>query len=154
MVRFLDDVGEVVRLPSEVCQVVSLVPSLTEAWVFSCPEKPVAATDWCTHPADLVVARMGGRKSPDVGAFGALAPDLVVANAEENRQVDFDLLRGYGIPVRVTDIRTATRRWPRPTVNLWNADHFVSRLQSVLLGPSRSAEHSTESVVQRCAGVL
>ena len=65
MVRFVDDVGAEVPLPKEVLRVVSLVPSLTEALVFSHPEKLVAAADWCTHPADLVVARVGGMKTPD-----------------------------------------------------------------------------------------
>jgi len=83
-----------------------LVPSLTEALALGCPEKLVAATDWCTHPADLVVARVRGTKNPDLEAIRALAPDLVVANAEENREVDLDVLRGQGIPVWVTDIRT------------------------------------------------
>ena len=65
-----------------------------------------AATDWCTHPADLVVARVRGTKNPDWEAIGALAPHLVVADAEENRQVDLDVLRAQGIAVWVTDIRT------------------------------------------------
>src|SRR5664280_2201130 len=98
--------GAVVPLRGEVSRIVSLVPSLTEALALSCRKKLVAATDWCTHPADLVVARVGGTKNPDVGAIRALAPDLVVANAEENRQVDLELLRGQGISVWVTDIRT------------------------------------------------
>jgi ABC-type Fe3+-hydroxamate transport system substrate-binding protein len=106
MAGFRDDVGVPVSLPGEVCRIVSLVPSLTEALALSTPGKLVAATDWCTHPADLVVARVGGTKNPDVGAIGALAPDLVVANAEENRQVDLDVLRAQGIAVWVTDIRT------------------------------------------------
>ena len=106
MVGFVDDVGAVVPLRGEVSRIVSLVPSLTEALALSCRKKLVAATDWCTHPADLVVARVGGTKNPDVGAIRALAPDLVVANAEENRQVDLELLRGQGISVWVTDIRT------------------------------------------------
>jgi ABC-type Fe3+-hydroxamate transport system substrate-binding protein len=106
MVRPVDDVGAVVPLQGEVSRIVSLVPSLTEALAWSCAEKLVAATDWCTHPADLDVARVRGTKNPDLEAVGALAPDLVVANAEENRQVDLDLLRAMGIPVWVTDIRT------------------------------------------------
>ena len=106
MVRFVDDVGAEVPLPNEVSRIVSLVPSLTEALAFSHPEKLVAATDWRTHPADLDVARVRGTKNPDLEAIGALAPDLVVANAEENRRVDLDVLRGQGIPVWVTDIRT------------------------------------------------
>jgi ABC-type Fe3+-hydroxamate transport system substrate-binding protein len=106
MVGFVDDAGAAVPMPGEVCRIVSLVPSLTEALAFSCPGKLVAATDWCTHPADLVVARVRGTKNPDLEAIGALAPDLVVANAEENRRVDLDALRGQGIAVWVTDIRT------------------------------------------------
>ena len=93
-------------MPGEVSRIVSLVPSLTEALAFSCPEKLLAATDWCTHPADLVVTRVRGTKNPDLDAIRALVPDLVVANAEENRQVDLDALRARGIPLWVTDIRT------------------------------------------------
>jgi len=106
MVGFVDDLGAAVPLPREVSRIVSLVPSLTEALALSCPEQLVGATDWCTHPADLTVTRVRGTKNPDLAAIGALAPDLVVANAEENRQVDLDALREKGIPVWVTDIRT------------------------------------------------
>lgn len=106
MVGFLDDEGAAVPIRGEVSRIVSLVPSLTEALAVSCPEKLLGATDWCIHPADLVVTRVRGTKNPDLEAVRALAPDLVVANAEENRQVDLDLLRGLGIPVWVTDIRT------------------------------------------------
>jgi len=103
---FEDDLGAAVPLPSRVSRIVSLVPSLTEALAFSCPEKLFAATDWCTRPVDLVVTRVRGTKNPDLEAVESLAPDLVVANAEENRQVDLDELRGRGIPVWVTDIRS------------------------------------------------
>jgi ABC-type Fe3+-hydroxamate transport system substrate-binding protein len=106
MVGFVDDEGAAVPIRGVASRIVSLVPSLTEALAFSCPEKLVGATDWCTYPADLAVARVRGTKNPDLEAIRALAPDLVVANAEENRQVDLDLLRGQGIPVWVTDIRT------------------------------------------------
>jgi ABC-type Fe3+-hydroxamate transport system substrate-binding protein len=106
MVRLVDDAGAAVPLPREVSRIVSLVPSLTEALAVSCPEKLLAATDWCTHPVDLVVTRVRGTKNPDLEAIAALAPDLVVANAEENRAVDLDALRAQGIPLWVTDIRT------------------------------------------------
>lgn len=101
----LDDVGaEVARGP--VRRVVSLVPSLTEAIAASAPGLLVGATAWCTHPPDLDVERIGGTKNPDVAATTALAPDLVVANEEENRLPDLDALRAAGIPVWVTRIRT------------------------------------------------
>uniref|UniRef100_A0AAU2W0C0 Helical backbone metal receptor n=1 Tax=Streptomyces sp. NBC_00008 TaxID=2903610 RepID=A0AAU2W0C0_9ACTN len=87
-------------------RVVSLVPSLTEAVAGSGPGLLVGATDWCTHPAGLRVARVGGTKNPDVPAILALRPDLVVANEEENREPDLAALRDAGTEVLVTTVRT------------------------------------------------
>ena len=102
----LDDLGAPVPVPERVCRVVSLVPSLTEALAASCPHLLVGATDWCTHPAGLDVARVRGTKNPDLDAIAALAPDLVVANMEENRELDVRRLRERGVPVWVTRIET------------------------------------------------
>src|SRR6187431_708023 len=101
-----DDEGRPVPVPHRVDRVVSIVPSLTEAIATTAPGLLVGATDWCTHPADLSVTRVRGTKNPDVAAIVALAPDLVVANQEENRPDDLDALRAAGVPVYVTDIRT------------------------------------------------
>ncbi|MFU8871560.1 helical backbone metal receptor [Micromonospora sp. SL4-19] len=87
-------------------RVVSLVPSLTEAVALTRPEVLVGATDWCTHPAGLDVARVGGSKYPDLDRVLALRPDLVLLNEEENRLADADALRAAGVPVRVTFPRT------------------------------------------------
>ncbi|MFJ1545517.1 helical backbone metal receptor [Streptomyces sp. NPDC088246] len=87
-------------------RVVSLVPSLTEAVAVTAPGLLVGVTDWCTHPAGLTAARIGGTKNPDVAAAVALRPDLVVANEEENREPDLAALRAAGIEVLVTGIRT------------------------------------------------
>ncbi|HET6856691.1 MAG TPA: helical backbone metal receptor [Streptomyces sp.] len=86
-------------------RVVSLVPSLTEAVAVSAPGLLVGATDWCSHPADLDVVRIGGTKNPDVEAIVRLAPDLVLANEEENREPDLDGLRQAGLTVMVTVVR-------------------------------------------------
>jgi ABC-type Fe3+-hydroxamate transport system substrate-binding protein len=102
----VDDLGLDVAVPGSVTRVVSLVPSLTEAVAATAPGLLVGATDWCTHPGDLDVTRIRGTKNPDVDAIVALRPDLVVANQEENRLPDLDALRGAGIAVYVTDIRT------------------------------------------------
>ncbi len=80
----------------------SLVPSLTESIAASAPGLLVGATSWCTHPPDLDVTRVRGTKNPDLQAILDLAPDLVVANQEENRAVDVAALEGAGIPVWVT----------------------------------------------------
>ncbi|MEU6825114.1 helical backbone metal receptor [Streptomyces atriruber] len=87
-------------------RVVSLVPSLTEAIAVGAPGTLVGATDWCSHPAGLDVTRVGGTKNPDVPRVVALAPDLVVANEEENREPDLAALRAAGIEVLVTEVRT------------------------------------------------
>ncbi|MGW1004662.1 helical backbone metal receptor [Streptomyces sp. NPDC002520] len=87
-------------------RVVSLVPSLTEAVAVSLPGGLVGATDWCGHPADLEVTRIGGTKNPRVDRIIALAPDLVIANEEENRAPDLDALRAAGLEVLVTEVRT------------------------------------------------
>lgn len=97
-----DDLGHEVALPDAPARVVSLVPSLTEALAASCPEKLVGATDWCTHPADLDVTRVRGTKNPDLDKIRGLAPDLVIANMEENRELDVRRLRESGIAVWVT----------------------------------------------------
>jgi len=95
-----------VLLPRPPRRIVSLVPSLTEALAVTVPDRLVGATDWCTHPVGLDVPRVRGTKNPDRAAVAALAPDLVVANREENRQLDVERLRAAGIPVWVTVIES------------------------------------------------
>jgi ABC-type Fe3+-hydroxamate transport system substrate-binding protein len=87
-------------------RVVSLVPSITEALAGARPEALVGATDWCTHPADLDVTRVRGTKNPDLATVRALRPDVVVANKEENRELDVRRLRDAGVRVEVTEIYT------------------------------------------------
>jgi ABC-type Fe3+-hydroxamate transport system substrate-binding protein len=96
-----DDLGTPVD-PGEVRRVVSLVPSLTESLAATAPELLAGATDFCTHPAGLDVPRVGGSKYPDLDRVRELAPDLVLANAEENQLADVEALRADGIAVWVT----------------------------------------------------
>ncbi len=100
----LDDLGTPVPLAGLPRRVVSLVPSLTESVADT--GLLVGATDWCTHPADLDVTRVRGTKNPDVAAIVDLAPDLVLANREENRELDVRRLRAAGVPVWVTVIES------------------------------------------------
>ncbi|MEU8683320.1 helical backbone metal receptor [Streptomyces sp. NPDC048611] len=92
-------------------RVVSLVPSLTEAVAECAPDLLVGVTDWCSHPAGLGAARIGGTKNPDVAGIVALAPDLVIANEEENRPQDLAALRAAGPDVLVTEVRTLDQAW-------------------------------------------
>ena len=103
----LDDLGHPVPVTGPAQRVVSLVPSLTEAVAATRREALVGATDWCTHPADLEdVRRVRGTKNPDVRRIIELRPDLVIANQEENRELDVRRLREAGILVWVTVIET------------------------------------------------
>ena len=90
-------------------RVVSLVPSITEALASVRREAVVGATDWCTHPADLdetLEARVRGTKNPNLDTIRQLRPDVVIANREENRELDVRRLRESGIRVEVTQIET------------------------------------------------
>jgi ABC-type Fe3+-hydroxamate transport system substrate-binding protein len=98
----VDDLGREVAVPDSVRRVVSLVPSLTESVAATAADLLVGATDWCTHPPELDVPRIGGTKNPRVDDIVALQPDLVVANDEENRAPDLEALAERGVPVWVT----------------------------------------------------
>ena len=99
-----DDLGVNLEFTARPSRVVSLVPSLTESIATTVPDILVGATDYCTHPSTLdSVVRVGGSKYPKLDAVLAARPDLVVANAEENREEDVVRLRANGIPVWVTE---------------------------------------------------
>jgi ABC-type Fe3+-hydroxamate transport system substrate-binding protein len=102
----MDDLGMPVAVPETVRRIVSLVPSLTESVAATVPEALVGATDWCSHPADLDVTRVRGTKNPDLETIKKLRPDVVLANAEENRPADLEALRAAGVAVWVTRIET------------------------------------------------
>jgi len=90
-------------------RIVSLVPSLSEALhVLGLGDRIVGVTDYCVHPADAFegVARVGGTKDADVDAIESVAPDLVIANEEENTVRVVRKLAERGLDVWVTYPRT------------------------------------------------
>jgi ABC-type Fe3+-hydroxamate transport system substrate-binding protein len=105
MPHVVDARGRSVILPDRVRRVVSLVPSLTEWLVLAgVGDRLVGVTDWCVEPAGVVadLAKVRGTKNPDLDAIRRLEPDLVVANAEENRKLDVERLEADGLAVFVT----------------------------------------------------
>jgi len=82
-------------------RIVSLVPSVTET-LSSWDRTPVACTRFCER-TDL--ESVGGTKNPDVDRIVALAPDVVVVDAEENRREDYESLLDRGLSVHVLHVR-------------------------------------------------
>ena len=108
MSTITDGMGRKLRLEHPPRRVVSLVPSLTETLAsFGADPRLVGVTRFCTEPADVVrpLRKVGGTKNPDLDLIRTLAPDLVLANREENREEDVEALRAEGIPVYVGDVR-------------------------------------------------
>jgi ABC-type Fe3+-hydroxamate transport system substrate-binding protein len=90
-------------------RVVSLVPSVTESlFDLNLGERLVGVTGYCIRPADGVerLSKVGGTKNVDVQVIIELAPDLVIANQEENRREDVEALQAAGIPVWITFPKT------------------------------------------------
>jgi ABC-type Fe3+-hydroxamate transport system substrate-binding protein len=138
----LDDLGAPVQVDGVAERVVSLVPSLTEAIAATRPGALVAATDWCTRPADLDVLRIRGTKNPDWRAIVDLRPDIVIANREENRELDVRRLRAAGVPVWVTGIESVAgslvsmRRMFERAVG-WPAPAWLGEAERVWAAPPR-----------------
>ena len=108
-VQVIDDLGFKVDLESPPGRIVSLVPSWTETlFALGLGERVVGVTKFCVAPAERVesLRKVGGTKNPDLRTIATLAPDLVIANAEENRREDVERMRSQRFPVLVTYPRT------------------------------------------------
>ena len=103
-VRLVDDLGRTVIVPRPPQRIVSLVPSDTYSVIaLGAGDRLVGRTSYCDAPG---VAEVGGTKSIDVAAVLALAPDLVIANQEENARIPLEAIAAERIPVLVSLPRT------------------------------------------------
>jgi ABC-type Fe3+-hydroxamate transport system substrate-binding protein len=102
-----DALGRTLEIRRAPQRVVSLVPSLTEL-LFDLGVRPIAATDYCLHPANELASlpRVGGQKDPDLEKLLSLAPDCVIVAKEENLRRDVEKLERAGVLVYVTDVKT------------------------------------------------
>lgn len=106
MVEVRDQTGALVRLEQPAKRIISLVPSITHLlYSFGLDQEVVAITKFCVHPKEWLEhkPRIGGTKDPKLKVILALKPDLIIANKEENRKEDVDLLSSE-VPVYVSDV--------------------------------------------------
>ncbi len=104
ILRIQDDMKRELTFSGAPERVVSLVPSDTfSVAALGCGAALVGRTDYCELPADVVarVPSVGGTKNPSLDAITSLAPDLVIANREENTKRDLETLAQRGIKVFV-----------------------------------------------------
>jgi len=143
-IQVTDDLGQRLILDSPPRRVVSLVPSWTETlFALGLDNEIVGVTRFCVEPAAAVASRakVGGTKNPDLDAIRALAPELVIANAEENRREDIERLRESGTPVFTTYPKTIS-----------NAVDSILRLGAVL-GREPAAVALTREIVLAVSGI-
>jgi ABC-type Fe3+-hydroxamate transport system substrate-binding protein len=102
-----DATGYVFQLASSPGRIVSLVPSQTEYLAdLGLANQLVGITRFCIHPTTVFdqTTKVGGTKQPSIDKIKALAPDLIVANKEENEKEVVEALRTF-CPVWVSDVR-------------------------------------------------
>src|SRR5262249_9631619 len=86
-------------------RIVSLVPSFTETlFALGLRNEVIGRTEYCVQPPELVerVPAFGGTKTPHLDKIEALAPDLVIASAEENVKEHVEQLIDAGLRVYVS----------------------------------------------------
>lgn len=122
-------------------RVVSLAPQLTATLLdLDLGDRLIGVTDACAAPAMGVQSwtRIGGGQQPAIDSIIALAPDLVLLDADDNRPQDADALRAAGLPVWILGPRTVF-----DTVNLlWDIMHVFDH--AVMVPRVREIERAAE----------
>jgi ABC-type Fe3+-hydroxamate transport system substrate-binding protein len=107
---FTDMTGKVVEVEYPVKRIVSLVPSQTELlYDLGLDAEVVGITKFCVHPDQWFrfKKRVGGTKKINIETIKDLAPDMVIANKEENEKDQVEEL-AKNFPVWTSDIRTVS----------------------------------------------
>lgn len=105
---YIDQLGNKIQITKTPLRVISVVPSQSEfLWDIGLRKELIGITKFCIHPEQLFksVERVGGTKQLDIERIRALKPDLIIANKEENDQMQIELLQKE-FPVWLSDIYT------------------------------------------------
>lgn len=103
-----DQMNRIIQLDLPPRRIISIVPSQSELlWDLGLQNELVGITKFCVHPDTMyrTIARVGGTKELDLDSIRRLAPDLIIANKEENEQEQIEAL-GKQYPVWISDIQT------------------------------------------------
>ena len=99
--NFTDQMNRTIRLQSTPSRIVSLVPSQTELLFDLGLEKEVVGiTKFCIHPNNWFQnkTRVGGTKNVNFEQIDKLNPDLIIANKEENTEIEIkQLMKEYPV---------------------------------------------------------
>ena len=104
----IDQMQQKVKIPTQPCRIISLVPSQTELLFYLGLDKEVVGiTKFCIHPHVMFKSkpRVGGTKKYDFEKIKSLKPDLIIGNKEENDQAQIELLKKE-YPIWMSDIFT------------------------------------------------
>ena len=107
VINICDQTGKKLSFAHPPRRIISLVPSLTEMFCdIGLGQLLIGRTRFCIHPKPYItsIPKIGGTKTPSIEEIIRLQPDLIIANKEENRMEDINLLSQY--PVYVSDIST------------------------------------------------
>ncbi len=113
-------------------RVVSLVPSMTESlFDLGLGEAVVGVTDYCRPPEAR--PSVGGTRAPDIERILALAPELVIANQEENARRSVEQMRSAGLRLWLTFPKSTADAiqvlWT--VIELFRASHAIPRLKTL-----------------------
>lgn len=89
-------------------KIISLVPSITELlFTLGLEEQTIGITKFCIHPSNWFTTKqkIGGTKNINIQKIIALAPDLIIANKEENVKEQVEELASL-FPVYLTDVNS------------------------------------------------
>ena len=138
-------------------RIVSLVPSLSEALArLGLGDRLVGVTEYCVHPGAAFsgLPRLGGTKDADFAAIAELAPDLVIANQEENTPRVVRKLADRGIDVWVTYPRNVREgaRLLADLAGLGASDEAIARHVTPVLRAVEDAEERRRAAAAGRAG--
>jgi ABC-type Fe3+-hydroxamate transport system substrate-binding protein len=105
MPNYIDQTGREVEVVAFPKRIVSLVPSQTELLAsLGLEAEVVGITKFCIHPEEWFRSktRIGGTKNLRIDLIRQLKPDLILANKEENKLEQIEMLEDY--PVWASDV--------------------------------------------------